>query len=155
MKSYRLQRELWLPRSRAELFAFFSDPQNLQRITPPWLDFKILTPRGIEMKEGTLLDYRLKLRGIPLRWQSRIAVWEPPERFVDAQLRGPYKRWIHEHRFEEKAGGTLVKDNVEYAALGGPLIQRLLIARDLDRIFKYRHDILQEQIGRASCRERV
>jgi ligand-binding SRPBCC domain-containing protein len=91
-----------------------------------------------------LLDYRLRLHGIPLRWQSEIAVWEPPDRFVDRQTKGPYSVWVHEHTFTERDGGTLVGDRVEYAVPGGRLVQKFFVAPDLQRIFRYRHRVLEE-----------
>ena len=142
MRTYRLETQLWLPRPPSEIFAFFSNPRNLQRITPPWLNFEILWPEGIEIQKGTLLDFRLKIRGFPVNWRSRIAAWHPPCRFVDEQTRGPYTSWIHEHTFEGQSGGTIVRDKVDYAAPGGWLIQRFLIKPDLDRIFRYRQEIL-------------
>jgi ligand-binding SRPBCC domain-containing protein len=144
METYHLQTEIWLARPRQQVFEFFADPRNLERITPPWLGFEILTPAEIKIGTGTLLDYRLRLRGIPLRWQSEIAAWEPPRRFVDRQLKGPYSLWVHEHRFDERDGGTVVGDRVEYAVPGGRLVQRFLVAPDLHKIFYYRHKALAE-----------
>lgn len=144
MKTYRLNSDLWLPRPRPAVFAFFADPLNLERITPPWLRFEMVTPAATtRMRRGTLLDYRLRLRGIPLRWQSEIAGWEPPDRFVDRQTKGPYRLWVHEHKFEERGSGTIVSDCVEYATPGGLLVQRLLVAPDLARIFAYRRRMLE------------
>lgn len=142
MKTYQLQTDLWLPQAREVIFKFFADPGNLDRLTPSWLHFKILTPLPIELGQGTLLDYRLRLRGLPLRWQSEITVWDPPRRFVDRQTRGPYSLWVHEHTFSEHSGGTLVGDRVEYAVPGGALVQKYLVAPDLERIFQYRHQVL-------------
>src|SRR5581483_8440971 len=113
------------------------------RITPPALDFQIVEAPA-ELKTGSLIDYKVRIRGIPLRWQSEITVWEPPHRFVDSQRRGPYRVWRHEHTFEEQSGGTLTKDCVEYDVWGGRLIQRLFVARDLERIFNYRRERLRE-----------
>jgi ligand-binding SRPBCC domain-containing protein len=144
MKLYTLESRIWLPRPREEIFQFFCDPKNLQSLTPPWLHFEILTPGPIRVAAGTLLDYRIKLHGVPLRWQSEIAVWDPPCRFVDQQTRGPYRSWVHEHTFAVENGGTAVGDHVQYAALGGALIQRLFIGPDLAKIFRYRQQILQE-----------
>jgi len=144
MKTHQLQTQLWLPQPRDLIFKFFADPRNLERLTPDWLHFEILTHPSSEIRQGTLLDYRLRLRGIPLRWQSEITVWEPPRRFVDRQTRGPYSLWVHEHIFKEQDGGTLIGDRVEYAVPGGRLAQKLLVAPDLERIFKYRHQVLQE-----------
>ena len=144
MRTYRLETQLWLPRPPSEIFAFFSNPRNLQRITPPWLNFEILSPEGIEIQKGTLLDYRLKIRGFPVNWQSRITAWHPPCRFVDKQTRGPYTSWIHEHTFEGQSGGTIVGDKVDYATPGGWLIQKFLIEPDLDRIFRYRQEMLRK-----------
>ena len=120
------------------VFAFFADAGNLERLTPPWLHFEILTPSPVDMHEGTLIDYKLRLHGIPIRWQSRIVVWEPPYRFVDRQVHGPYRRWVHTHTFQSQAGGTLVTDMVDYAVPGGDLIQRYFVGPDLERIFDYR-----------------
>ena len=144
MKTYWLKKRLWLPEPRERVFEFFSDPYNLDRLTPAWLNFEILTPLPAPTKQGTLLDYRLRIRGIPIRWQSEIVVWEPPQRFIDRQTKGPYSLWIHEHRFEDHEGGTLVGDNVEYAVPGGTMVQKFLVAPDLERIFKYRHRVLEE-----------
>jgi ligand-binding SRPBCC domain-containing protein len=144
MKTRRLEAQLWLPRSRDEVFRFFADPNNLERITPPWLHFEFLTDHAAPLTVGTLLDYRLRLHGFPLRWQSEISAWDPPQRFVDRQRRGPYRLWIHEHLFDERDGGTVVKDNVEFAAVGGTLVHRWLIAPDLKRIFAFRTRRLRE-----------
>lgn len=135
--------EQWLPRPRAEVFPFFADAANLQAITPPWLDFRILTPGPIAMRPGTLIDYRLKLRGFPIRWRTQITVWEPPFRFVDRQLKGPYRQWVHEHSFEEKDGGTLCRDRVDYAVPGGALVNRIFVQRDVETIFAYRREQLE------------
>ena len=138
----RFSAELWLPRAPAEVFPFFAEARNLQRITPPWLDFSILTPLPVVMRAGALIDYRLKVHGLPLRWRTEITAWEPPTRFVDEQVRGPYRVWRHTHTFEAKDGGTLCRDEVEYAALGGVLIERLFVRRDIERIFRHRNDTL-------------
>jgi ligand-binding SRPBCC domain-containing protein len=136
-----IHREAIVPRPLAETFAFFSDAANLERLTPPWLNFSILTPRPIAMHEGALIDYRIRLYGLPITWKTRIDVWEPGVRFVDRQLAGPYLWWHHEHRFEAVAGGTRVIDHVEYLPrvrwLSGPLVRR-----DVERIFTYRQQVL-------------
>ncbi len=115
MKVRQLKRELWLPQPVAEIFPFFADAANLEVLTPPWLKFQILSPRPLKMHVGTLIDYRLRVRGLPMRWQSEIIAWEPPHRFVDEQRRGPYRLWRHEHEFVERDGGTVIRDKVEYA----------------------------------------
>jgi len=140
----RLTAAQWLPRPRDEVFAFFSDAFQLEAITPPLLRFQVLTPPPIVISAGTVIDYRLRVHGIPLRWQSRISVWEPPLRFVDEQVRGPYRCWRHEHTFEESAGGTLCRDVVDYAVVGGRWIEALFVRRDLLRIFAYRQAKLAE-----------
>jgi ligand-binding SRPBCC domain-containing protein len=147
MRTQKLKTEIWLPRDRASVFAFFSDPKNLEELTPDWLHFEILTPTPVKMAAGGCIDYRLRWHGIGLRWCSEITTWEPPERFVDRQIRGPYRVWIHEHTFAALDGGTLVGDTVEYATPGGILIDKWLVARDLDRIFTYRHQRLYERFG--------
>jgi ligand-binding SRPBCC domain-containing protein len=141
---FKLEAELWLPRRREEVFPFFADALNLETITPPWLKFEVLTPRPIEMRVGVRIDYRLRLRGLPVRWQSEITAWEPPSRFVDEQRRGPYRAWIHEHTFEERDGGTLARDLVRYDVIGGRLINSLFVRRDVEGIFRYRQKKLQE-----------
>jgi len=125
-----------------EVFEFFSDARNLGRLTPPWLSFEVLTPGPIEMSAGALIDYRLKWRGVPIRWRTEIEVWEPTRRFVDRQIRGPYRLWRHEHLFEEHRGGTMVEDKVAYSAIGGRLAHRLVVNRDVETIFNYRHEAL-------------
>jgi ligand-binding SRPBCC domain-containing protein len=142
--------EQFLPRERVAICEFFADALNLQTLTPAWLHFAVLTPAPIRIQAGTLIDYRLRLHGIPLRWQSRIEVWEPPVRFVDVQIRGPYRRWHHEHVFEEVPGGTLCRDIVHYAVPGGRLIERLFVRPDLTKIFAFRWRKLQEVFGGAA-----
>jgi hypothetical protein len=148
MRERRFTAEQWLPRPLAELFPFFADAANLERITPPWLGFRILTAGPIEMRAGVLIDYRLKVHGVPLRWRTRIAAWEPPERFVDEQIRGPYRLWVHEHTFAEQNGGTLCRDDVRYAVLGGALVDRLLVRPDVERIFAFRRQVLSDLFPR-------
>jgi ligand-binding SRPBCC domain-containing protein len=143
MKTYEFKKDLWLPQSRVKVFEFFSNPGNLDRLTPAWLKFEILTPATIQMEKGALLNYRLRIHGIPIRWQSEITAWDPPYRFADRQNKGPYSLWVHEHLFEDHRGGTLVVDDVEYAVAGGAIVNGLLVAPDLDRIFKYRHRVLE------------
>lgn len=144
MTIHRFTTALWLPRPRTEVFPFFADARNLERITPPWLSFHVLTPGPIEMRPGTLIDYRLRIRGLPMRWQSEITAWEPERLFRDEQRRGPYRLWRHTHTFEEKDGGTLCGDEVEYAVPGGALINWLLVRRDVESIFRYRQQALAQ-----------
>jgi ligand-binding SRPBCC domain-containing protein len=147
MKIHEFHAELWLPRRAEEIFEFFSDAANLQAITPDWLNFEILTPRPIEIRAGTLIDYRLRVHGLPLRWQTEITAWQPPHRFVDEQKRGPYRHWVHEHRFETKDGGTLCTDHVRYAVPGGELVHRLFVRRDVERIFAHRAVKMRKLLG--------
>ena len=147
MTNHKLKTEIWLPEKKTTVFNFFADPLNLEGLTPKWLHFKILTPLPLPMKPGVLIDYRLRLYGIPLRWQSEITVWEPPSRFIDTQTRGPYSSWIHEHTFVERDGGTVVGDTVVYAVPGGRIVNQLLVAPGLERIFRYRHEVLQNRFN--------
>ncbi len=144
MKRFVFDSEQLLPGALEEVFAFFSDPHNLQRITPPWLDFKIVGLSENQIREGLLIDYRLRIHRIPVRWQSEITAWDPPRRFVDEQRRGPYRLWIHEHTFEPRGDSTLVRDHVQYAVPGGTLVQRFFVARDVHRIFAFRRRKLEE-----------
>jgi len=147
VKTSVYESSIWLPRPLDEVFAFFSDASNLEVITPPWLSFSVVTPAPIEMRPGTLIDYRLRFRGFPLRWRSEITSWDPPHRFADAQVKGPYRQWIHEHTFVEKDGGTLAGDRVEYAVWGGALANALVVRRDVERIFDYRRQTLTAMFG--------
>jgi ligand-binding SRPBCC domain-containing protein len=141
---FRLEAACLLPRSQEQLFEFFADAFQLQTITPPWLHFVVLTPPPIHIDAGTLIDYRLRLHGVPIRWRTRISVWEPGQRFVDEQIRGPYRRWQHEHLFEPVDGGTLCRDIVDYAVWGGRVIDALLVRRDVKSIFEFRQRKLHE-----------
>ena len=147
MREYTLQTGLWLPRPRSEVFPFFAEARNLETITPPWLKFEVLTPTPLVMRPGTLIDYRIRVHGFPLLWRTEIAEWQPPRRFVDAQLRGPYTLWHHTHTFEERDGGTLCLDHVRYRPRGGALINWLFVRRDVERIFQYRQQRMQELLG--------
>lgn len=148
MKTFLYSSELWLPRPRAEVFTFFADARNLETLTPPWLSFEILTPTPIEVRPGTLIDYRLRVHGFPLRWRTEITEWNPPHRFVDQQVRGPYHIWHHTHTFQEMEGGTLCRDEVVYRPRGGALINKLFVRRDVERIFAYRSEQLRKLFTR-------
>ncbi len=139
-----LDSRLWVPQAVDQVFPFFADAFNLETITPPLIHFAVLTPRPIEMRAGLRIDYRLRLLGLPFRWQSEITAWDPPRRFVDEQRRGPYRVWVHEHRFAEQDGGTLVTDHVRYTVPGDVLVDRLFVRGQLRKIFTYRRARLQE-----------
>ena len=147
MKTFTLSSEHLIKKPLDEVFSFFSDAHNLTEITPPRMHLVVLTPRPIEMEVGTRIDYRLKLRGIPIRWQSEITEWNPPHFFADEQRRGPYRCWIHKHTFVETDEGTLVGDEVEYAVPGGQLINKLFVRPDIEKIFEYRSEKLQELLN--------
>jgi ligand-binding SRPBCC domain-containing protein len=144
MRIRTFEAEQWLPRPLDEVFTFFSDAANLDALTPSWVNFGIVTPSPIRMHAGALIDYRLRVRGIPIRWRTRITKWDPPHRFVDDQLHGPYRLWHHEHEFEPKDGGTLVRDRVRYAVLFDFLVHRFLVRPDMQKIFAYRQKKLRE-----------
>jgi ligand-binding SRPBCC domain-containing protein len=143
----RLTASLVVPRPHHDVFAFFADAGNLQRITPPWVDFRIVTPMPLEMREGAVIDYRLKVRGLPVQWQTEITVWEPPHRFVDEQRRGPYRRWVHTHRFRAVDDGTAVEDDVDFRALFGWAVEPLFVRRDVRAIFEYRQRAILAAFG--------
>ena len=138
MKTFKYTSSLWLPHPLEEVFNFFSDPMNLEEITPDWLHFQIMDPVPQSIEVGSCINYKLRFRGFPLRWTSVITTWEPPNRFIDSQIKGPYRKWVHEHTFHEIDGGTLAKDHVEYATWGDSLVNTLLVGPDVQRIFKYR-----------------
>lgn len=150
MTVHHFHTELWLPAARETVFAFFADARNLQAITPAWLDFQIVTPEPIAMRPGTLIDYRLSLRGWPLSWRTQIALWDPPRGFMDEQLRGPYRLWQHTHTFSEQGGGTLCRDTVRYSVPGGWLVDRLFVRREVERIFSYRQEKMRELFPHTS-----
>lgn len=142
--SFQIHEELFLRYPREEVFRFFSQAENLNLLTPPWLGFSVVSSAPIEMAVGTVIQYRLKLRGMPTSWESEITEWRPPFGFCDVQRRGPYRFWVHRHSFEAVPGGTLVTDHVDYEVIGGALVNRLLVAGDLKKIFAYRKARLLE-----------
>lgn len=142
MTVYTFTDELTVPHGREKVFAFFADAQNLEALTPPWLRFVIETPHPIVMRRGAIIDYRLRIRGVPVKWKTEITCWEPPGRFIDEQRRGPYRQWIHEHTFEAVPGGTIVRDSVAYAVPGGALVNRFFVRKDVEKIFAFRKQAL-------------
>lgn len=146
-----------LPLPPEELFPFFADAFNLQRITPPFLKFRVLTPGPIDMKVGALIEYQIRLHGIPIRWRTEITGWDPPTSFRDEQRKGPYKLWRHTHTFTPTDdGGTLCEDRVDYAVPGGPLsplVERLFVRGDVLKIFRYRAEQLDAIFGGGSTAE--
>ncbi|MFO0876845.1 MAG: SRPBCC family protein [Gemmataceae bacterium] len=150
MRTRSLMTEQWLPSPIDTVFDFFSDAHNLNVLTPPWLHFRILTPHPIPMGPGTLIEYRLRWRIVPIFWRTEIAVWEPPYRFVDRALKSPYQLWHHEHTFEEYQGGTLMRDRVDYAVPGWflePLVHDWIVGPDVQRIFDYRRARMEQLFG--------
>lgn len=142
MSVHVFRTELLIDRPRPEVFDFFSRAGNLERITPPFLRFHIKTPEPIEMREGALIDYTLRIHGVPALWKTEIAEWDPPHRFVDRQLKGPYKLWHHTHTFAEEDGGTRMVDEVRYEVpLGalGDLVHTLFVRKDVTNIFRFRN----------------
>ena len=144
MKTFLFESQRTLERPITEVFEFFSNAHNLAEITPPELHLEILTPAPIEMFAGTLIDYRLKLHGIPLRWQTEITEWNPPHFFLDEQRRGPYRLWRHTHTFNETEDGVVVGDSVEYAVWGNGVINKFFVRPDIEKIFAYRSEQLDE-----------
>ncbi len=151
MRVHVLHREQRLPGTPEEVFPFFADARNLERITPPLLSFRVITPGPIEMHVGTLIEYRLKVHRVPIRWLTSIQAWDPPHRFVDMQLKGPYALWHHTHAFEPTGdGGTTMTDTVRYAIGFGPLgelANRVTVARDVEEIFRFRAQAVPALLG--------
>jgi hypothetical protein len=150
MTVHVLERTQLVPRPRAEVFDFFADAHNLERITPGFLRFRIVTPGPIHMHPGTRIDYRLSLFGVPFGWRTLIEVYQPGDRFVDVQLAGPYRRWRHLHAFEDAPGGTLVRDRVEYELPLGPLgdlVHAVAVRRQLRIIFDHRRRVIDRLLG--------
>jgi ligand-binding SRPBCC domain-containing protein len=148
MRERVLQRTQILDAPIGEAFDFFSRAENLEAITPPLLRFRITTPGPVEMGVGTLIRYRLRLRGVPVSWLTRIEAWDPPRGFVDRQLRGPYGLWHHTHAFEpwgEDGSRTRMTDLIRYGqrfGILGAIAEHLIVRRDLDRIFDFRRDTI-------------
>jgi len=143
-----LQTQQQFDRTPEELFPFFADAANLSRITPPWVNFEILTSPPIDMHQGTLIDYRIRLFRVPMRWRTKITHWQPPYQFVDTQISGPYHDWIHEHIFERNEQGTLMHDRVTFRSRGPGIVvaplHALFVNRNVSRIFRYRQQILRD-----------
>ncbi len=142
-----LRCETTVPLPLERTFEFFSDARNLDMLTPPWVGFRILTPEPIDMRRGALIDYRIRIHGIPIRWRTEITEWDAPHRFVDVQLRGPYQWWHHEHRFEPCKEGTRIIDEVEFRAPLYWISHPLIVKRDVRRIFDYRTQALKRILG--------
>jgi ligand-binding SRPBCC domain-containing protein len=147
VSDHLLVREQRIPAGPAEVFDFFADPRNLEEITPPWLHFRI-TRAPDSVSGGAQIEYRLRLHGIPVRWLTRIEDWQPPHRFADVQLSGPYSRWHHTHTVEPDGDGVVMGDRIRYSLPLGPLgalAHRLLVRRDLERIFDYRREAIERR----------
>jgi ligand-binding SRPBCC domain-containing protein len=150
MRVHRLEREQHVARPVRDVFRFFAEARNLERITPPWLGFEVLGTRPAGMGAGTMIEYRLRVHAIPLRWTSRIDEWSEDRGFVDRQVEGPYRLWHHRHEFVADGEGTLVRDTVRYALPFGPLgelAHAAFVRRDLERIFAFRRVAVQEALG--------
>jgi ligand-binding SRPBCC domain-containing protein len=148
MKIRGFRSEVWLPLAPAELFDFFSDAGNLNVLTPPWLHLSVVTPMPVEMKSGALIDYRMHFHGFPIHWRTRITLWDPPHRFDDEQIVGPYRRWLHTHTFEAHDGGTRVCDLVSYAVPLDFLTHRWFVRPKIERIFGFRSHELTKRFSR-------
>lgn len=149
MKLYTLRRTQSINATLEEVFRFFERPENLEKITPASVGFNILTPRPIKMQVGTVLDYTIRLLGLPVRWKTQITEYEPPYRFADVALRGPYRFWHHTHTFEASEAGTVMTDQVVYGLpfgiLGG-FVRALWVRRQLERIFDYRARVIRDML---------
>ena len=153
MKVHVFERVQHVPLPPEETFRFYGEIGNLERITPPWLHFRILDPRPDRLAAGARIQYSLVLHRFTVRWVTQIDAWEPPHRFTDFQERGPYKLWEHTHTFEPAEGGTLMTDTIRYAIPYGPLgalAHVAFVRRDLRRIFDYRRDTVTALLGNGA-----
>lgn len=151
MSHHVLEREQWVPCPLEHVFEFFSNARNLEHLTPPWLRFRIVT-LPIAIEPGVKIHYRIGWHGLPLKWTTEIETWEPPHRFTDTQLKGPYKLWHHTHTFESVSGGTLLRDTVRYALPMGPfgdIAHALWVKKDVEKIFAYRQARIAKMFGAA------
>lgn len=142
-----LERTTYVKENINEVFSFFSNAENLNKLTPPALGFRIITPSPITIRKGTIIDYKIKLNGIPFRWKSEITVWDPPHLFADEQLKGPYQYWRHEHKFEQKDGGTLITDIVKYRSPGWIfefIPHHLIVKKKINQIFDFRSEVIRQ-----------
>ncbi len=149
--AYRLERRQRVPRPIDEVFPFYADPRNLARLTPPWLEFRLVSAGELAIRPGLRIDYSIRALGVRRRWTSEITVWQPPVRFVDEQVRGPYRSWHHLHEFWQIRTGTEIRDVVTYRlpfGLLGRLAHALLVRRRLEEIFAYRERVVAELFGR-------
>ena len=149
MKVFHMNYKVFISEPLEAVLPFLADATNLQQITLPWLNFQVVTPKPIEMKPRQMIDYRIRVRGLTMKWRSEITVWEPAYRFVDKQIRGLHKVWHHEHIFTEQDGETICEDKVDYAVPGGALINRFFVEPDVRRIFEYRRSRMREIFGVA------
>jgi len=151
MAPFILRAEQYVPRPLDEVFDFFSKAENLQQLTPSWLHFRILEVEPSPVRKGTLIRYALRWRIVPIRWTTEIVEWEPPHRFVDVQLKGPYKLWHHEHRFAAEGAGTRISDEVQYLlpfGVLGSIAHKLKVKTDVEKIFAYRLEVVEKLFGR-------
>ena len=149
-KTHTLSRTLILARPIDEIFRFFEDAMNLEQITPEFLGFRVLTEPPIEMRAGTLIDYRIRLFGVPMKWRTLIESYDPPHMFVDTQIKGPYKLWHHTHRFRPMDNGTEMTDSVRYQIGFGPIgeiARSIFVKRTLMQIFDHRNRRITELLG--------
>jgi len=147
MKDHILEKTTFINQPLDKVFDFFSKAENLNKITPPELSFKIITPLPIKMQKGTLIDYKIKVEGIPMLWRTEISEWNPPYYFIDSQLKGPYVKWVHEHHFESVDNGTKMIDKVTFRSPGWifePIIHNLIVKNKVEKIFEYREKILKD-----------
>ena len=153
MYNINLHKQQFIDKPIAEVFKFFQNPNNLQMITPPNLDFEILSKCPKTMTNNLIIDYRIKLFKIPFNWKTKINLYNPPLIFIDEQLKGPYKKWVHTHTFKEYNGGTIINDEVEYIVPFGALgflANSIWIKFELNRVFEYRHKIINSYFNNVS-----